>query len=153
MPHDKYKVTNVFILDYEARLRAWATLREKISQLSIDQKCVEIDAFWQRVPLMNHYLHTDYIKDWPDPWQLISDNTFCYYGRALGMIYTLFLSDTKNIELVEAKDDNSNEVVLVLVDNAKYVLNYWPSTVVNNLITDFKITRTLDITPLYNKIG
>jgi hypothetical protein len=146
-------VTNVFILEYETRLRAWATLREKIPQLPIDQKCVEIDNFWQRVPLMTHYLHTDYINDWPDPWQLISDNLYCYYGRALGMIYTLILSDTKNIELVEAIDDNSNEVVLVLVDDAKYVLNYWPDTVVNNLITDFKITRTLDISPLYNKIG
>jgi len=146
-------VTNVFILDYETRLRAWATLREKIPQLPIDQRCVEIDNFWQRVPLMTHYLHTDYINDWPDPWQLISDNLYCYYGRALGMIYTLILSDTKNIELVEAIDDNSNEVVLVLVDDAKYVLNYWPDTVVNNLITDFKITRTLDISPLYNKIG
>lgn len=146
-------MTNVFILEYETRLRAWATLREKIPQLPIDQKCVEIDNFWQRVPLMTHYLHTDYINDWPDPWQLISDNLYCYYGRALGMIYTLILSDTKNIELVEAIDDNSNEVVLVLVDDAKYVLNYWPDTVVNNLITDFKITRTLDISPLYNKIG
>lgn len=146
-------MTNVFILDYETRLRAWATLREKIPQLPIDQRCVEIDNFWQRVPLMTHYLHTDYINDWPDPWQLISDNLYCYYGRALGMIYTLILSDTKNIELVEAIDDNSNEVVLVLVDNAKYVLNYWPDTVVNNLITNFKITRTLDISPLYKKIG
>lgn len=146
-------MTNVFILDYETRLRAWATLREKIPQLPIDQKCVEIDNFWQRVPLMTHYLHTDYINDWPDPWQLISDNLYCYYGRALGMIYTLILSDTKNIELVEAIDDNSNEVVLVLVDNAKYVLNYWPDTVVNNLITNFKITRTLDISTLYKKIG
>ena len=146
-------MTNVFILDYETRLRAWATLREKIPQLPIDQKCVEIDNFWQRAPLMTHYLHTDYINDWPDPWQLISDNLYCYYGRALGMIYTLILSDTKNIELVEAIDDNSNEVVLVLVDDAKYVLNYWPDTVVNNLITDFKITRTLDISPLYKKIG
>ena len=146
-------MTNVFILDYETRLRAWATLREKIPQLPIDQRCVEIDNFWQRVPLMTHYLHTDYMNDWPDPWQLISDNLYCYYGRALGMIYTLILSDTKNIELVEAIDDNSNEVVLVLVDDAKYVLNYWPDTVVNNLITDFKITRTLDISPLYKKIG
>ena len=146
-------MTNVFILDYETRLRAWDTLREKIPQLPIDQRCVEIDNFWQRVPLMTHYLHTDYINDWPDPWQLISDNLYCYYGRALGMIYTLILSDTKNIELVEAIDDNSNEVVLVLVDNAKYVLNYWPDTVVNNLITNFKITRTLDISTLYKKIG
>jgi hypothetical protein len=146
-------VTNVFILDYEARLRAWATLRGKVQQLPVDQKCIEIDRFWQRVPLMGHYLHTDFIHEWPDPWQLISDNLYCYYGRALGMIYTLLLTDTKNIELVEAKDDNNNDVVLVLVENAKYVMNYWPDTVVNNIITDFKITRTLDISPLYNKIG
>jgi hypothetical protein len=44
-------------------------------------------------------------------------------------------------------------VVLVLVDNAKYVLNYWPDTVVNIQITDFVIIRKHDITPLYSKIG
>ena len=69
------------------------------------------------------------------------------------MIYTLLLLGNKNIALVEAKDDNSNEVVLVLVDDAKYVLNYWPDTVVNNQLTDFVITKELDITPLYSKIG
>lgn len=146
-------MTNVFILEYEARLRAWAALREEVQKLPVDQKCIEIDRFWQRVPMMGHYLHSDFINDWPDPWQLISDNLYCDYGRALGMIYTLILTGTKNIELVEAKDDNNNDVVLVLVENAKYVMNYWPDTVVNNLITDFKINRTLDIFPLYNKIG
>jgi len=146
-------VTNIFILDYETRLRSWVDLRNKLlNQPTLDQ-ILEIDKFWQRVPTQTHYLHTDFIKDWPSPWQLLSDNTYCYYSRALGMIYTLLLLGTKNIELVEAVDDNSNEVVLVLVDNAKYVLNYWPDTVVNNRITDFVITRTLDITPLYAKIG
>ena len=69
------------------------------------------------------------------------------------MIYTLLLTGTEKVELVNAKDDNSNEVVLVLVDNAKYVLNYWPGTVVNNQIIDFQIIKTLDISPLYYKIG
>ncbi len=69
------------------------------------------------------------------------------------MIYTLLLVGNNTIELVEAVDDNSNEVVLVLVDDAKYVLNYWPDTVVNNHIDNFSITRTLDISPLYSKIG
>ena len=146
-------MTNVFLLEYELRLKAWHELRSNIKDLPLDVQCVEIDKFWQRVPLQTYYLHTDYIKDWPTPWELISDNFYCYYSRALGMIYTLFLLGTKNIELVEAKDDNSNEVVLVLVDNAKYVLNYWPNTVVNNHITDFQITKTLNISPLYNKIG
>lgn len=146
-------MTNVFILDYEYRLKAWHELRSNLKDLPLSTQCIEVDKFWQRVPLQTYYLHTDYIKDWPTPWELISDNFYCYYARALGMIYTLLLLDTKNIELVEAKDDNSNEVVLVLVDNAKYVLNYWPDMVVNNHITDFQIIKTLDISPLYYKIG
>ena len=146
-------MTNIFILDYEARLKTWSDLRNKVVNLPIREKCIEIDNFWQQVPISSHYLHIDFVKDWPTPWELLSDNNYCYYARALGIIYTLWLVGTKNVELIEAKDDNSNEVVLVLVDNAKYVLNYWPGTVVNNDITDFVITRTLDITPLTAKIG
>jgi hypothetical protein len=146
-------VTNIFLFDYETRLRSWVDLRNKLLRLPINQQAVEIDRFWQRVPTQHHYLHTDFIKDWPNPWQLLSDNTYCNYARGLGMIYTLLLLGNKDIDLVDAKDDNSNEVVLVLVDDAKYVLNYWPDTVVNNHITDFVITRKHDLTPLYSKIG
>lgn len=146
-------MTNVFLLDYESRLRSWCRLRSELSKSSLQNICIAVDKFWQCVPINNHYLHPDYIQDWPDPWTLLFDNNYCTYSRALGMIYSLFLLDTKKIELVEAKDDNSNEVVLVLVNNAKYVLNYWPDTVVNNLVTDFEITRTLNISPLIKKIG
>ena len=146
-------MTNIFILDYETRLRSWVDLRNKLLRLSNSEIAVEIDRFWQTVPLTNHYLHPDFIKDWPNPWELISDNTYCYYARALGMIYTLLLLGNKNIDLIEALDDNNNEVVLVLYDNAKYVMNYWPGTVLNNSITDFKITRKHDLVPLYSKIG
>lgn len=146
-------MTNVFILDYEVRLKSWFDLRNKLSRLPTSIQVQEVDKFWQRVPISNHYLHPDFIKDWPTPWQLISDNNYCYYARALGMIYSLLLLGTNAIELVQAVDDNSNEVVLVLVDDAKYVMNYWPDTVVNNHIKDFTITRTLDISPLYSKIG
>lgn len=146
-------MTNIFILEYEVRLKSWVDLRNKLLRLPFNHQVIEIDKFWQRVPISNHYLHPDFIKDWPNPWQLLSDNNYCYYARALGIIYTLLLVGNNSIELVEAVDDNSNEVVLVLVDDAKYVLNYWPDTVVNNHIDAFSITRTLDISPLYSKIG
>ena len=144
---------NVFISDFETRLRSWVDLRNSIKDSTLENQCIEIDKFWQRVPIVNHYLHTDFIHEWPDPWQLISDNAYCYYARALGMVYTLLLLGNKNIALVLAKDDNSNEVVLVLVDNAKYVLNYWPDMVVNISLDNFVIIKEFDITPLYSKIG
>ena len=146
-------MTNIFLFDYETRLKFWSTFRSTIANLSIKEQCIEVDRFWQKTPYQNHYLHPDFMKEWPTPWQLLSDNIYCYYARALGMIYTLLLLGNKDIALVEAKDDNSNEVVLVLVDNAKYVLNYWPETVLNNRLTDFVITKELDITPLLSKVG
>ena len=146
-------MTNIFLFDYETRLKSWSTFRNTIAIHPVNEQCIEIDRFWQKTPLQTHYLHPDFIKDWPTPWQLLSDNIYCNYARGLGMIYTLLLLGNKDIALVEAKDDNNNEVVLVLVDNAKYVLNYWPETVLNNRLTDFVITKELDITPLLSKVG
>jgi hypothetical protein len=61
------------------------------------------------------------------------------------MCYTIHLLGINDFQMVEATDNQGNEVVLVLVDNAKYILNYWPNTVVNNSTTDFTIKKTIDI--------
>ena len=144
---------NTFQLNYEARLKNWYELRAELKDKKIEEIVVKVDEFWQRCPIMNHYLHPVDIDMWPDPWELISDNSYCVYARALGMIYTLLLLGVDTIDLVEAKDDNSEDIVLVLVDNAKYILNYWPNTIVNNCLQDFKIVKHLDITPIIRKIG
>jgi hypothetical protein len=59
----------------------------------------------------------------------------------------------KDIELLDAIDDNSNSVVLVSVDSAKYLLNYWPDTVLNIRVMDFDIKKTYDINTLHKKTG
>ena len=144
---------NVFILDYQSRLRAWHELRENLKNSTTEQICIEVDHFWQQCPQVPHYLHPIDINDWPNPWELLADNNYCPYARALGMIYTLLLLGIKDIDLVDAKDDNREDVVLVLVDNAKYVLNYWPDTVVNNCLQDFTITKRYSVSPIITKIG
>lgn len=144
---------NEFQLDFYSRLRAWTSLRETLKDQNIETQCIEIDRFWQQSPMSNHYLHPADIKTWPDPWQLIDDNIYCPYARALGMIYTLSLLGIQDIDLVSATDYNSVDVVLVLVDSAKYVLNYWPGTIVNNKLSDFTVVRYYDITPIIQKVG
>jgi hypothetical protein len=58
-----------------------------------------------------------------------------------------------DIEFVLATDSQGNDTSLVLVDNAKYILNYWPGTVISNNLQDFKIVQQLDITIINKKIG
>jgi hypothetical protein len=144
---------NIFQGSYENRLQGWFTLRTNLNNLSIKNQCIEIDKWWQKTPLVNHYLHTDFMHEWPGPWELIVENNYCLYARALGMIYTLLLLGVKDIDFVDAIDNNNEDVVLVLVDNAKYILNYWPDTVVNNCLQDFKITKQHSLKPIITKIG
>jgi len=144
---------NVFQQSYDTRLKSWYQLRTSIEKLDIQSKCIEIDKYWQKTPLVNHYLHFDFMEDWPNPWELIHENNYCNIARALGMIYTLLLLGIKNVEVVEAIDYNNEDVVLVLVEDAKYILNYWPDTVLNNNLHEFRIKKKIDISPIITKIG
>ena len=150
---DKYNVINVFLLDYYTRLREWHKLRDNLQESDLQTICVEVDRFWQRAPLSAHYLHPADVVDWPGPWELISDNDYCKYARALGMVYTLMLLGINAIDFVEAIDYNRENVVLVLVDDAKYVMNYWPDSVLNISLADFTVTKQLNISSLKKKIG
>ena len=144
---------NVFQLKFEARLRSWHDLRKSLETADIKTKCLEIDKWWQSAPLVNHHLHPFEVSNWPNPWDLINDNTYCNIARGLGMIYTLLLTGVTDVDFVIATDDNSEEFVLVLVDNAKYVLNYWPNTVLSNNLKDFKVVSKLNIEQIKQQIG
>lgn len=144
---------NVFLLDYYSRLRAWHQLKENLKDADLQTIAVEVDKFWQQCPMSHHYLHPADTPDWPSPWELINDNTYCVFARALGMFYTLLLLGVENIDIVEAIDDNNEDVCLVTVDHAKYILNYHPNMVVNMKLSDFTNIKQLDTIPLKKKIG
>lgn len=146
-------MNNIFLDDYYSRLRAWYQLRENLSSADLNTICVEVDKFWQKTPLARHYLHPADTIEWPTPWELISDNNYCLYARGLGMIYTLLLLGINNVDFVDAVDYNGENVCLVLVDNAKYVLNWYPNMVLNSCLSEFTNIKYIDIEPLKKKIG
>ena len=143
---------NVFQLNYDARLRSWYDLRTQIEPLDLRAKCLEIDSWWQQAPLVNHHLHPTDIQNWPGPWELLVDNTYCTLARGLGMYYTLLLTGVKAIDFVLGKDDNDEDVSLVMVDNAKYILNYYPRTALSNTLAEFKIVTHLKLDDVAKKI-
>jgi hypothetical protein len=143
---------NVFQSGFDERLRDWKNLRLIIRGESLDKACVHVDDWWQRVPLVNHHIHWADQNSWPDPWTLLSENTYCTLTRAIGICYTLLMSDITDVELAQASDPYGDEYDIVLVGHAKYVLNYHPGTVLSNNFTDFKIIRKLDISHLQKQI-
>lgn len=143
---------NVFQLNYEARLKSWYDLRKSLENSDIETVCLAIDKWWQYAPLLNHHLHPDDIDNWPGPWELLVENNYCQLSRGLGMVYTLQLVGIKSIDFSMAIDDNNEECALVMVNNAKYILNYYPNTVISNSLQDFKLGNPVNMDKINKKI-
>lgn len=142
---------NHFQLNYIERLQIWNNLRQDIKDLPIKEKCIAVDNWWQRAPLINHYLHPSDIEQYPNPWELLHENTYCKIARGLGICYTLKLLNVNDIKLVEANDD-VEDTYIVLVDCGKYILNYHPNSVISISLHDFKIKKEINIFNLLSNI-
>ena len=134
------------------RLRLWQEFRTKISGLSLADAVKETEHMWSYAPYQKHYLTLDEIKLWPGPWELIFENYYCNLAIALGIMYTLYLSDHKpDLELKIYVDPVTNEQYnLVFVNKGLYVLNMEHDTVLNKAQVDksLKLKRTITVEEL-----
>jgi len=73
-------------------------------------------------------------------------------ARGLGMYYTLLLTGVQALDFVLGKDDNDEDVSLVMVEDAKYILNYYPETALSNTLAEFKIVTHLKLDEVAKKI-
>ena len=116
--------------DFTDRLESWAALRSEVQLMSLDQALQTISNWWYQSPWTGYYLHWDDRDNWPDPWQLLSENIYCDLARGLGILYTITLVDHADLisaELVLTNDDRN----LVLVNKEKYTLNWGAEVIVN----------------------
>ena len=115
--------------NFEERLAAWNQLRQSTRDLPLESTLTQINSWWFRVPWRAYHLHWDDRPDWPDPWQLLSDDLYCPLARGLGILYTITMLDRADLQdavLSEFGSDN-----LVLVAGEKYILNWDSNTIVN----------------------
>jgi hypothetical protein len=136
---------NPFQSTYNQRLREWKNLRLLIRGENLDIACVHVDNWWQQAPLINHHFHPLDSDNWSDPWTILSENIYCTLTRAVGICYTLLMSDIVSVELVQARDQECTDHNLVIVGSAKYVLNYYPNSVLSTSLKDFEIERVLTL--------
>jgi len=107
---------------FEQRLAAWNSLRDRVRDQSKSDALAEINTWWQQTPWRAYHLHWDDRQDWPDPWQLLSDNIYCDLARGLGILYTITVldrDDMQDAELIETEQGN-----LVQLEGGKYILNW-----------------------------
>ncbi len=114
---------------FDERLASWMQLRQQAALADPESALLTINSWWFQTPWRAYHLHWDDQADWPDPWQLLSDNLYCPLARGLGILYTIALLDRPDLQdavLVEAGSDN-----LVLINRENYILNWDQDTIVN----------------------
>ena len=114
---------------FAERLESWAILRQHCTDINTESALKEINQWWFQTPWTAYHLHWDDQADWPDPWQLLSDNLYCPLARGLGILYTIAMLDREDLQdvcMIEHLSDN-----LVLVESGKYILNWDPDQVLN----------------------
>lgn len=125
----------MFKLSTSDRLGHWKRFRSEISSLSLDEAMESTNDFWKSCPYTPYYLEPDNPDNWPDPWQLITDNYYCDLAKTLGIVYTLHLSDHFLLLKPEIRVyyDSSTKYSyhIAWFDDGKYVINLDESAVVN----------------------
>lgn len=126
----------------DERLREWRQFRIDIGKDTVESAMQRVAHLWSYAPYVTHYLVADLVTDWPDPWTLVHENTYCDLAKTLGMFYTLYLCDhyrssIRDLEIRIYKNTDTHDVVnLVWANRGKYILNLVFDTVVNKTSVD-----------------
>jgi hypothetical protein len=129
----------IWPVTFEDRLRAWHDLRLEISQADLPNALNITNDWWWQAPMVNRSIDLHHTESWPGPWELLAQSGFCSVARALAIAYTLLMADRidiQHLDLISVADDN-----LVRVNEGKYILNWSPGSIVNNLSPESVVLR------------
>jgi hypothetical protein len=135
---------------FAERLESWNLLRQRCAELDPESAVIKINQWWFQTPWCAYHLHWDDQADWPDPWQLLSDDQYCPLARGLGILYTITMLDRADLQdvcMIEHVSDN-----LVLVESGKYILNWDPDQVLNISLGTTKPRRRVSQEQIKQKI-
>lgn len=120
----------MFDLDQTLKLRAWKEFRQALE--TSETPLQDVATLWSKAPFVNPYLNQNNPSEWPDPWKLILDGKFDDLAIALGMCYTLKLTERFKNQQVEIHTSMSPEEsrYVVVVNNCD-VLNLFYREVTN----------------------
>ena len=126
-------------------------MRSSFAELPLEQALLRVNDWWFRSPISARYLHWDDHRTWPTPWQLLNDDIYCEIARALGMLYTIAMTEDARIdrlEMIQTDQDN-----LVLVDSGKYILNWAPGQLLNISSKKVETKKTIHASDLLHLMG
>lgn len=126
-----------YLLSPTERVRHWREFRLSFNASETDkEQIVNTMKYWQQFPIMsNHLLDVDNPKTWSTKWELIMDGDLCPACLSYLIERTLLMSDsrwtTKRIQLMYIHDKSNSDMLMIVVIDNKYVINYIHDTIID----------------------
>lgn len=117
----------MFNRSLEERLTNWLTLRQDLDHSP--RPLEDVWEFWKSAPFIPHNRNVDpyYQKSWPTPWEIIAENKYDDFTKALMIAWTLKLTKRFSNSPIEVKTlvdtARAREYNIIYVENS-WVLNY-----------------------------
>lgn len=95
---------------------------------------LEIQQWWRSNPCRKVTKLEDDISQWPTPWTIFDNFSYCDGLRSLGMFYTMCLVPhlrALNPEIWIMYTSVGERVIIAVLDQGKYVLNFAEDKIVN----------------------
>jgi len=120
---------SAFISGYQNLYRCWKELRQSINACNDIDALANVVNFWSLAPLSTRVLDWDEPASWPTPWEMLHLGMFDESALALGMYYTLNLSDDERwtpnrLQLILIRDIDRHVQKIILEVDKKWLLNY-----------------------------
>ena len=124
----------MFTLDFDSRLSTWAKFRKKLE--TDDSPLQSVIDFWSYAPIIGHTRVLDpyYISSWPNPWEILNENRYDDFTKAVMIGYTLLLTErykNSKIEVRTLVDNNKNRLYNSIYLDDKWVLNFQDNFVIS----------------------
>jgi DNA-directed RNA polymerase len=141
----------MFKLSIEDRLSYWIELRKQLEDS--ENPLQDVWDFWHQAPFIPHNKNIDpyHKKSWPSPWEIIAENKYDDFTRALMIGYTLKLTkkfQNSKIELKTLLDNiRPREYNVVYIDES-WALNYDDEgpIPIESIDTSFLIENLIEVT-------
>jgi hypothetical protein len=142
----------MFNLTVDDRLSSWAALRRQIE--TADNPFDLVSEFWQPAPFVpyNKQINPHNPKSWPTPWEIIVENHYDDFTKALMMAYSIkftkrFKDSTVDIRICLDKIKNTYYNI-VCIDN-KTAINYqdFEATPWESLPDSFSMENLIEVQP------
>lgn len=85
----------------EVKIVDWRQFRGQVTREPLKVGLKEVANLWRNCPkLQKPIFDIANVDNWPDPWQLLSQLSFCEYSQTLGIYYTLqMIEDFRDLNL------------------------------------------------------